>query len=55
MKLLKTEEVGEILSFSPKKIRKMIAAGELPALKIGGEYRIRQEDLQNYVDGLSVV
>lgn len=55
MKLLKTEEVGEILSFSPKKIRKMIAAGELPALKIGGEFRIRQEDLQNYVDGLSVV
>ena len=55
MKLLKTEEVGKILSFSPKKIRKMIAAGELPALKIGGEFRIRQEDLQNYVDGLSVV
>ena len=55
MKLLKTEEVGKILSFSPKKIRKMIATGELPALKIGGEFRIRQEDLQNYVDGLSVV
>ena len=55
MKLLKTEEVGKILSFSPKKIRKMIASGELPALKIGGEFRIRQEDLQNYVDGLSVV
>ena len=55
MKLLKTEEVGQILSFSPKKIRKMIATGELPALKIGGEFRIRQEDLQNYVDGLSVV
>ncbi|NLV27623.1 MAG: helix-turn-helix domain-containing protein [Methanomicrobiales archaeon] len=55
MKLLKTEEVGKILSFSPKKIRKMIADRELPALKIGGEFRIRQEDLQNYVEGLSVV
>lgn len=55
MKLLKTEEVGQILSFSPKKIRKMISTGELPALKIGGEFRIRQEDLENYVDGLSVV
>jgi len=55
MKLLNTRIAGEILSFSPKKVRKMIDTGELPAVKIGGEYRIREEDLKKYVENLVVV
>lgn len=50
MKLLRTEQVGEILSFSPKKIRQMIMNGEIPSLKIGGEYRVKEEDLLTYIN-----
>jgi len=55
MKLLTTEEVGKILSFSPKKVRKMITTGELPALKIGTEYRIQEDELNHYLANQVVI
>ena len=54
MKLLTCEQVGEILLFQPQKIRKMIIAGEIPALKIGGEYRIKAEELTKYLEMVAV-
>ena len=50
MKLLTTKAAAEALSFSPKKIRKMIGTGELMAYRIGGEFRIREEDLISALD-----
>lgn len=50
MKLLTTKAAAEALSFSPKKIRKMIGTGELVAYRIGGEFRIREEDLIAVLD-----
>lgn len=50
MKLLTTKAAAEALSFSPKKIRKMIGTGELVAYRIGGEFRIREEDLISVLD-----
>jgi len=50
VKLLTTKAAAEALSFSPKKIRKMIGTGELMAYRIGGEFRIREEDLISVVD-----
>jgi len=49
VKLLRTEEVAKILSFSPRKVRQMFADGEIPSVKIGGEYRIEESELENYI------
>lgn len=49
MRLLRTEEVSKILSFSPRKVRQMFADGELPSVKIGGEYRIDESELENFI------
>ena len=54
MKLLTTEEVGKILSFSPKTIRKMINSGEIPSVKIGGEFRVIEKELYNYIESQGV-
>lgn len=55
MKLLRTEEVAKILSFSPRKIRGMLASGEIPSVKIGGEYRIEETELENYIKTKMVI
>ena len=49
MKLLTSHQVGEILLFSPRKVRKMLADGEIPSVKIGGEYRVIERELMNYL------
>lgn len=50
MKLLTAQQVGEILLFSPRKVRKMLADGEIPSVKIGGEYRVIEKELMNYLE-----
>lgn len=39
-------EVAELLKFHHQTIRRMIRAGELPAKKLGKEWRIKKEDLE---------
>jgi len=55
IKLLRTEEVAKILSFTPKKVRQMLASGEIPSVKIGGEYRVIDIELNNYIENQRVV
>lgn len=45
MRLLRVQDVAVMLGFHPKTVRKMIGDGELPAFRIGGEYRVKEEDL----------
>lgn len=42
-------DVGRLLHCSPEKVQKMAASGELPAFRLGPEWRFRREDLSNYV------
>jgi excisionase family DNA binding protein len=48
-RLLTVEEAGAYLHKAPKTIRAWISAGKLPALKIGGTWRIRSSDLEAFV------
>ncbi len=43
------EEVAEILGFKAKTIRKFVTDGILEAVKFPREYRITQEQIDNYV------
>lgn len=54
MKLLTVKQVGEVLLFSPRKVRKMLADGEIPSVKIGGEYRVIEQELINYLNNQGV-
>jgi len=41
-------QVGEIWGFSAKHIRKLIKDGKLKAIKFGGEYRVTQEQVDEF-------
>jgi excisionase family DNA binding protein len=47
-------EVAEILRVSNMTVYRLIKAGELPALRVGRNYRIRDRDLTAYLDQGSV-
>lgn len=43
--MLTVHEAAKVLNVHPETIRRMIHRGDLPALKVGAVYRIREEDL----------
>ena len=45
-KLVTIEEAAEHISCHPTTIRRMVQRGEIPALKIGRQYRVRMSDLE---------
>lgn len=47
--LLSVKEVAALLQTSRVQVRRMIQSGELAALKVGREYRIPLEALQEFV------
>lgn len=51
MKLLVVKEVADILRVSVEHVRRLIRSGQLSGFKLGrrGGYRIREEDLKNYI------
>ena len=48
-KLLTRSEAQQVLRVGSCKIFQMIRSGEIPAIKIGRVYRIKQSDLENYL------
>lgn len=48
--LLTAAEVAEQLRVSTMTIYRLIRSGELPAVRVGRNYRVREEDLAAYLD-----
>lgn len=48
-RLLTINEAAARLTVSLKTLRRLIAAGSLPVVRIGGLVRIRPEDLTNFI------
>ena len=48
-RLFTIPEVGAVLQVSEKTVRRWIASGELPAAKLGSQWRIRPRDLEDFV------
>ena len=48
-RLLNVKEVAALLQTSRVQVRRMIQSGELAALKVGREYRIPLEALQEFI------
>jgi excisionase family DNA binding protein len=47
---LTTEDVLGYLKVTPRTIYRLIRAGELPAVRIGRQWRFRQTDLDEWLD-----
>ena len=47
--LHKVAEVAEALGVSPRTVRRMIDAGELPAIKVRAQTRVLASDLARYI------
>jgi excisionase family DNA binding protein len=45
-----TEDVVAYLNITPRTIYRLIRTGELPAIRIGHQWRIRQSDLDEWLD-----
>jgi excisionase family DNA binding protein len=49
--LLTAEEVAEQLRVSTMTVYRLIRRGELPAVRVGRNYRVRTADLEAYLAG----
>lgn len=53
LKVYSVKEVASILKTSCQQVRKMIQNEELPAVKVGREWRVAEETLQAFINDLS--
>lgn len=47
--MLSIKDVSERLNISERTVRNLLNSGELSGYKIGGIYRVNEEDLNNYL------
>jgi excisionase family DNA binding protein len=52
MNLLTVKEVAQQLKINKMTVYDLLRQNEIPAAQIRGQYRIRQSDLESYVDNL---
>lgn len=52
-RLLSTDDVAELLAVTPKTVRRWIAEGELPAVKLHRQWRVRSAELDRLLEGES--
>lgn len=52
-RLLSTDEVAELLAVTSKTVSRWITAGELPAVKLHRQWRVRAAELDRLLEGES--
>ena len=52
--ILTVKEVASLLKTSRQQVRKMIQSGDLPAVKVGREWRIRVDTLDDFFIRMTV-
>lgn len=43
------DDISELLGFSYNKVNRLVKSAEIPSYKIGGQYRVEKEDLNEYL------
>jgi excisionase family DNA binding protein len=52
--LLTVREVAETMRVSNMTVYRLIRAGELPAIRVGKHFRIREQELSQYLESQTV-
>lgn len=55
IKVYTLDEVADILKVTKRTIYNYLKAGTLPAVKMGKSYRVTEENLREFIGGLSSV
>ena len=52
-RLLRAREVARMLGVDPKRVRELVASGDLPSVRLGGQgwHRFRLEDIERLIAG----
>jgi len=50
IRLLTLNEAAELLQVSKRTLQRMIKLGQLPAFKVGGQWRLREIQLRQWVE-----
>lgn len=48
-RFLKTDEVLDCLNVTPRTLYRLIRTGQLPAVRVGRQWRFRKSDLENWL------
>jgi excisionase family DNA binding protein len=51
VRLLTVNEVADLLRVSRMTVYRLIKTGEMPALRVGRSYRLREQDVHTYLNG----
>ena len=51
LRLLTLPEAAELLHVSTRTLQRMIRRNELPAFKVGGQWRVRESQLTSWIQG----
>jgi excisionase family DNA binding protein len=50
IRLLTLSEAASLLQVSTRTLQRMIRSGQLPAFKVGGQWRVRETQLRQWVE-----
>ena len=53
LRMLTLAEVAALMQVSEKTLQRMIARRKFSALKLGGQYRVRESELAKWIQGLN--
>ena len=53
LRFLTLQEAAELLQVSKRTVERLIRCNELPALKVGRQWRIRSSQLAKWIEGLN--
>ncbi len=48
--ILDAEEVAKFLRLNEQTVKRLANRGELPGFKVGGRWRFKRQDIENYIE-----
>ena len=54
IRLLTLSEAADLLQVSTRTLQRMIRNGQLPAFKVGGQWRVRETQLRQWVENREI-
>ncbi len=53
VRFLTLKQTAELLQLSTRTLLRMVKSNELPAFKVGGQWRVRESDLTKFIQSLN--